>query len=227
MESSAMPTDTASPWRSSWCESCSSLCAAQWPKSSGRDEPSSNGSPLVAMWFRCSSALRCTSRAIASSERSRDRARDARSTEERRVLEQRDLDRLRDAGAPVAVGQRVEQVEVVEHRVRRRERPDEVLLPERVDAVLDADRRVVLREDGGRDADQPHAAVGGRGGVADGIEHGAAADRHHVGVAVDAVDVDRGADLVAPGPRWFLIASPPGTTSGGAVSSSASACAAQ
>ena len=36
---------------------------------SGRDEPSSNGSPLVAMWFRCSSALRCTSFAIADSER--------------------------------------------------------------------------------------------------------------------------------------------------------------
>ena len=66
-----MPTATASPWRSSWCESCSSLCAAQWPKSSGREEPSSNGSPLVAMWSRCSSALRCTSRAIASIERSR------------------------------------------------------------------------------------------------------------------------------------------------------------
>ena len=32
--------------------------------------PSSNGSPLVAMWFRCSSALRCTSLAIAVSERS-------------------------------------------------------------------------------------------------------------------------------------------------------------
>ena len=33
-------------------ESCSSLCAAQWPKSSGREEPSSNGSPLVAMCSR-------------------------------------------------------------------------------------------------------------------------------------------------------------------------------
>ena len=39
-------------------ESCSSLCAAQCPKSSGRAEPISNGSPLVAMWSRCSSAQR-------------------------------------------------------------------------------------------------------------------------------------------------------------------------
>ena len=38
--------------------SCSSLCAAQWPKSSGRDEPSSNGSPPVAMCARCSAADR-------------------------------------------------------------------------------------------------------------------------------------------------------------------------
>ena len=47
-----------------------------------------------------------------------------------------------------------------------------------------------------RHADQPHPAVGGRRGVADHVEHRAAADRHHVGVAVDAVGVDRGADLV-------------------------------
>ena len=116
--------------------------------------------------------------------------------EERRVLEQRDLDRLRDAGQPVAVGQREQQVEVVEHRVRRRERADEVLLAERVDPVLDADAGVVLRQDRRRDADQPDAAVGGGGGVADRVEHRAAADRHHVRMAVDAVDVDRRADLV-------------------------------
>jgi hypothetical protein len=116
--------------------------------------------------------------------------------EERRILEHRDLDRLGDPGAPVAVGQRDEEIEVVHHRVRRGERPDEVLLAERVDAVLDADAGVVLRQHGGRDADQPHAAVGGRGGVADGVEHGAASDHDDVGVAVDAVDVDRGADLV-------------------------------
>ena len=45
-------------------------------------------------------------------------------------------------------------------------------------------------------ADQPHAAVRGGGRVADRVEHRAAADRHHVRVAVDAVDVDRRADLV-------------------------------
>ena len=32
-----------------YSDNCSSLCADQWPKSSGRAEPNSNGSPEVAM----------------------------------------------------------------------------------------------------------------------------------------------------------------------------------
>ena len=56
--SNAMPTATASPWRILYSESCSNLCAAQWPKSSGRAEPDSKGSPDVAMWSRCNSAKR-------------------------------------------------------------------------------------------------------------------------------------------------------------------------
>ena len=116
--------------------------------------------------------------------------------EERGVADQRDLDRLRDPRAPVAIGQRLEEVEVVEHRVRRGERPDEVLLAEAVDAVLDADGRVALRQDRARHADQPDPAVRGGRRVADRVEHRAATDRDDVGVAVDAMGVDRGADRV-------------------------------
>jgi len=45
----AIPIATASPCRILYSESCSSLCADQCPKSSGRAEPNSNGSPAVAM----------------------------------------------------------------------------------------------------------------------------------------------------------------------------------
>ena len=66
------------------------------------------------------------------------------------------------------------------HGERRGERAEVVLLAKGVDAVLDAHGRVVLREHGGRDADEPDATVGGRGGVADHVEHRAAANRDHV-----------------------------------------------
>ena len=44
-----MPMATASPCLSAWLVRRSSLCADQWPKSSGREEPISNGSPAVAI----------------------------------------------------------------------------------------------------------------------------------------------------------------------------------
>ena len=71
------------------------------------------------------------------------------------------------------------------HRERRRERAEEVLHAERVDAVLHADAGVVLREHGRRHADETDAAMRGRRGVADHVEHRAAADRDDEGVPID------------------------------------------
>ena len=140
--SSASPIATASPCLSRWLVSRSSLCAAQWPKSSGLDEPCSNGSPAVAMCCRCSAADCLTTCSIAVMSRSASRgASSSMHCEERVVLDQRGLDRLRQPAAPVAIGQRRQERRVVDDGKRRRERAEVVLLAERVDAVLDADRR--------------------------------------------------------------------------------------
>src|SRR3990170_7851798 len=60
-----MPNATASPCRIVKFDNCSSLCALQWPKSSGRDEPISNGSPLP-ICSTCNSAQRLIRYLIAS-----------------------------------------------------------------------------------------------------------------------------------------------------------------
>ena len=106
--------------------------------------------------------------------------------EEHGVADQPDLDRLGHAGDAIARVQRAQEVGVVEHRERRREGADEVLDPERVDAVLHADARVVLRQDRGRHAHMAHAAMGGRRDEAHHVEERPAADRDDVGMAVDA-----------------------------------------
>ena len=92
--------------------------------------------------------------------------------------------------APVAIGQGRQEREVVDDRERRRERAEVVLLPERVDAVLHADRGVVLREHGRRHANQPNAAMRGRGRKADDVEHGAAADRDDVRMPAERRGMD-------------------------------------
>ena len=112
----------------------------------------------------------------------------------RRFLEQRDLDRLRDAGTPVALVERGEEGEVVEDRVGRREGAEEVLLAERVDAVFDAHAGVVLGKHRRGDADEANATVRRGRGVADHVEQGVAADGEDVRMAVDAVGVDGAVD---------------------------------
>ena len=92
---------------SRWLVICSSLCAAQCPKSSGREDPSSNGSPPVATCARWSAAERRISRSIASPSRAASSAASLlEAVEERRVPDERDLDRLGNARPPVAVGER-------------------------------------------------------------------------------------------------------------------------
>ena len=99
---------TASPCRSRWSVSCSSLCAAQWPKSSGRDEPSSNGSPPVAMCAQVQ-RRRAADHLLHRRQVARPRARAACCSRKSKNAASRisaDLDRFRDAAAPVAIGQR-------------------------------------------------------------------------------------------------------------------------
>lgn len=106
--------------------------------------------------------------------------------EERLVADERDLHRFRHPGDLVAAVERLEEAEVVQDGERRREGAEEVLLPERVDRVLDADARVVLGEDRDRDADHAHAAVRRRGRVTDGVLERAAADAQDERLAVQA-----------------------------------------
>ena len=112
--------------------------------------------------------------------------------EEDRVLEERDLHGLDESVAQAAGVERGEQREVVDHGGRDGEGAGEVLLPESVDAVLHAHAGVALAEGRGGHADETHAAVGGGGREADGVEEGAAADGEDVGVAADLVGLDGG-----------------------------------
>ncbi len=79
--------------------------------------------------------------------------------EKRRIANEPGLDRFRDPAAPVAIVQRREEAEVVDDGKRRRKRAQIVLLAEGVDPVLHADRRVVLRQHRGRDANETDASV--------------------------------------------------------------------
>ena len=106
--------------------------------------------------------------------------------EEHRVADQRDLHRLGDAGDAVARMQGAQEVEVVQHRVGRREAAEKVLLAERVDAVLHADAGIVLRQHGGGNPDVAHAAMRGCRDEPDHVEQRPAAHRDHVRVPIDA-----------------------------------------
>ena len=82
------------------------------------------------------------------------------------VLEQRHLDGFGQAAAPLAIAQRNQKCTVVDHRGWWRERAQEILLAERVDAVFDADARIRLGKHCGRNAYQANPTVSGRRGVA-------------------------------------------------------------
>ena len=116
--------------------------------------------------------------------------------EEHCVADERDLDRLDQPGALVRRGQRLEEVGVVDHGEGRGKSADEILFPERVDAVLHADAAIGLAETGGGQANEPNAAMGGGGGESGGVKESAAADRKHVGMAVDAVALDFAVELL-------------------------------
>ncbi len=143
--------------------------------------------------------------------------------EEHAVADQRDLHRLGDAGDPVARMQRAQEVGIVEHRERRREAAEQILHAERVDAVLDADAGIVLRQHRGRHAHVAHAAMGGGGDVADHVEERAAADRRRRRQWRSTPRSTRRCCRRVTSSGSCLTCSPPRMISGGASSCSRSA----
>jgi predicted metal-dependent TIM-barrel fold hydrolase len=110
--------------------------------------------------------------------------------EELRLADERDLDRFGHSAPPVAIRQRLQEADVVDDGKGGRERADVVFLAERVDAVLHADARVVLREHGRRYANEPNPAVRGCRGEPHRIEYRAPAYRHDVRMPAEPRAVD-------------------------------------
>ena len=183
MTSSAMPMATASPWRRRYSDNCSSLWAAQWPKSSGGRCPFEGiapGGDVVQVQFR---AAKDQGFMASGSNRASAAAWDSIHSKKARSRMQATFT-ASIAGALVPFGQRGEQVEVVDHRKRRREGSDEILFPEGVDPVLTPTpesswARVVV---GMRTCRTPRWAVDAARPT---MSKGAAADGDHVVVAVD------------------------------------------
>jgi hypothetical protein len=110
--------------------------------------------------------------------------------EELRIADQRDLDRLGHSGNRIAPSEALEEPAIVQDGERRHERAEEVLQAEGVDAVLDADAGVCLREDRGRQPHGPDPAMRRRGGVTRRIEQRAASHDGHEGLAVQPERVE-------------------------------------
>ncbi len=116
--------------------------------------------------------------------------------EEGRVADERHLDGFGDTGAPIALRESPEEREVDDHGGRRGEGPEIVLLPERVDSILDSHGGVVLSQHGGWNAHEPEAPMCRGGGIANDVEHGASADGGDIRVPAQPRTVDAGQDLV-------------------------------
>jgi hypothetical protein len=110
--------------------------------------------------------------------------------EEGVILDQGRLHRLRQAAAPIAIRQGREKRRIVDHGERRSERAEVVLLAERVDPVLDPDRRIILRQHRRGEPDEANPAMRHRGRVADHVQHGAAADRPDIRMAIERCVMD-------------------------------------
>src|SRR5262245_2561752 len=107
--------------------------------------------------------------------------------EERGVADQTYLDGLGHAGRLFSDRQVGDEIEIVENGERRGETADEILAAFEVDAVLDADAGVILRQHRGWHPDVANAAMAGGRNQADGIENGTTTDRYHKRVPIDPV----------------------------------------
>ena len=117
------------------------------------------------------------------------------TAKERGIANTGDFDSLRVTGAFVASGESREQIEVIQHRIRRSERPDEVFLSERVDAVFHTHSGVALAQGRGGNAQVTDSAMSGGGGEARHIQQSAAADAEQKVVAINVVTFDFGMDF--------------------------------
>lgn len=115
--------------------------------------------------------------------------------EEIGVADAGDFDSLDVTGAFVALAEGGEEFEIVDDGEGRSKGSDEIFLSERVDAVFDADAGIILAQSGCGNADVTDATMCGRGGKADHVEKGAAANANDVGMSVDVVAVDLGMDF--------------------------------
>jgi len=106
------------------------------------------------------------------------------------VLDQGDLDRFDDAGPQVTRRQGIEKGEIVDHRIRGGESAEKVLAAKGIDPVFDSDPGIVLAENGGGNAHQAQATVGGGRRKTDRIEHRAAADGKNERLAAEVVVLD-------------------------------------
>ncbi len=208
-----------------WWVSCSSLCAAQCPKSSGRAVPSSNGSPargdVVEVQLRAAMHQVRHRMQRARAEVERGRCSDSHQNRSASLM-QRDLHRLRHPRHLVAQGQRLQKARIDEHRERRGERAEQVLLPERVDAVLHADPGVGLGEHRGRDPHDPHALGSPSRRRSRHVEHRAARRRSSRTYADPSPARRASPASAAVAAPSFFAASPPGTTIGLGLSESRS-----
>src|SRR4026208_624634 len=81
--------------------------------------------------------------------------------EELRIANERRFDGFGCSASPVPIRQRGEKRAVINDRKRRRECPEVVFLAERVDAILDANGRIVLRQNRRRHTDETDTAMRG------------------------------------------------------------------
>src|SRR5579859_5654273 len=107
-----------------------------------------------------------------------------------RIADAGDLYSLDVAATLIPRRERGEQVEIVDDGVRRRERADEILFAERVDAVFHTDAGIGLAQGRGRQAHVADAAMRGGGGETSGIQQRPAADGNQVRVPVEMMAVN-------------------------------------
>ena len=107
-----------------------------------------------------------------------------------RIADAGDFHGLDVTGAFVARFERGEQVEIVDDGVRRRERADEILFAEGVDAVFHADAGIGLAQGRRGNAHVAHAAMRGGGGKTGDVQQRAAADGNQIRMPVNVVPVN-------------------------------------
>ncbi len=115
---------------------------------------------------------------------------------ERGVFQERDLDGFAEARAIDRIRKCREKVLIAEDREGHRERADEVLLAEAIDAVFHAHCSIVLREHCCGKSNETNAAMRDCRAETDGIKHRAATDGDDETLAANAVMLDEFDDAI-------------------------------